>query len=425
MRLTTFLLVCIAAFSRGKSFPRRTSFAWAGSRGQLNISWHSRTAHKFAKKYPAGEDRSRASARSAAAVRGGRSRHSLSATDFTCASDQSTAEMRSDSNSEICCCRVRCGGDPGCSAGQRACSAEPLCNSIAISGGWATLKRAPTWWHGAPGVEQCREIDQKAASSPHRHDAMRRAWGSHHCGEYTFGPRVLANRTHKLVFDIGFHSGDDTLHFLEQGHDVVAVDANPEMIREGLTRPALHLARQHGRLNAIASGISDHLTSQMLTFYVHDSISEWSRFSKPGPAKRSQFHEIVVPVTTCGELVKRFGVPFYMKVDIEGSDEVCLRSLKAGRLPLYVSTENPLQLDHLISLGYCAFKMVSQVIARRGGRQFSGGMPEAATGAWGDAESIRAHPFFSRRHMHVRIDHNGNRIREEHDLHARMHYCRF
>ena len=27
---------------------------------------------------------------------------------------------------------------------------------------------------------------------------------------------------------------------------------------------------------------------------------------------------------------------------------------------MYVSTEDPTQLDHLISIGYCAFKMVSQ-----------------------------------------------------------------
>ena len=76
-----------------------------------------------------------------------------------------------------------------------------------------------------------------------------------------------------------------------------------------------------------------------------------------------------------------------------------------------------------ISLGYCAFKMVSQHMARRGGRQFSVGMPDEAPGVWGNAESIRKHPFFSRQHMHERIDHNGNRLREEHDLHARLQIC--
>ena len=71
----------------------------------------------------------------------------------------------------------------------------------------------------------------------------------------------------------------------------------------GLTRPALQLARQQGRLNAIASGISDRLTKHALNFYVHKTISEWSRFTEPPYAKRRQFNTIRVPVTTCGELI--------------------------------------------------------------------------------------------------------------------------
>ena len=98
----------------------------------------------------------------------------------------------------------------------------------------------------------------------------------------------------------------------------------------------------------------------------------------------------------------------------------CLQSLELGRLPHYISTEDPLQLDHLLRLGYRSFKMVSQNEARRGARQFSGGMPESTPGAWGDAASVRAHPYYSKEHMHVRIDARGNRVREEHDLHARL-----
>ena len=342
---------------------------------------------------------------------------SLSAVDFNCVRDQSTPQMRADSVLESCCCRVQCGAGVGCSAGQRACSAEPLCRSVSVSGRWATLKSAALWWHGAAGVERCLEIDKV---SRRRSDAMRRAWNLHHCDDYTHGPQLHANRTRKLVFDIGMHSGEDTLHFLEQGHDVLAIDANPEMVSGSLARPALHLAHKHNRLNAITRGISDHRTKKTLSFYVHKTISEWSSFTEPRCGKRSEFNTISILVTTCGDLINEFGVPFYMKVDIEGSDAACLRTLELGRLPLYVSTEDPLQLDHLASLGYCAFKLVSQHVARRGGRQFSGGMPDEAPGVWGAAESIRKHPFFSRQHMHERIDHNGNRLREEHDLHARL-----
>ena len=129
-----------------------------------------------------------------------------------------------------------------------------------------------------------------------------------------------------------------------------------------------------------------------------------------------------MPVTTCDSLMQQFGVPF-MKVDIEGHDGACLRSLRPGRLPSYVSTEDPRQLDRLLELGYCSFKMVSQALARRGGRQFSGGMPEEAPGQWGDADSMRSHPFYSTKHMHVSYDAQGHKFREEHDLHARLSDC--
>lgn len=32
----------------------------------------------------------------------------------------------------------------------------------------------------------------------------------------------------KLIFDIGFHKGEDTRYYLYRGYDVVAVDAAPD-----------------------------------------------------------------------------------------------------------------------------------------------------------------------------------------------------
>lgn len=35
-----------------------------------------------------------------------------------------------------------------------------------------------------------------------------------------------------LIFDIGFHKGEDTLFYLLKGYRVIAVDADPELINE-------------------------------------------------------------------------------------------------------------------------------------------------------------------------------------------------
>ena len=64
--------------------------------------------------------------------------------------------------------------------------------------------------------------------------------------------------------------------------------------------------------------------------------------------------------------------------------------------------------------------MVNQALARRGKRQFSGGLGEENPGAWVPESAIRSHEYFHPQHMHVRIDAHGNRIRVEHDLHARL-----
>ena len=35
-----------------------------------------------------------------------------------------------------------------------------------------------------------------------------------------------------LIFDIGFHKGEDTLFYLLKGYRVIAVDADPDLINE-------------------------------------------------------------------------------------------------------------------------------------------------------------------------------------------------
>ncbi|HND96630.1 MAG TPA: hypothetical protein PLH49_12755, partial [Chitinophagaceae bacterium] len=37
-------------------------------------------------------------------------------------------------------------------------------------------------------------------------------------------------RENKLVFDIGMHIGQDTCHFLKMGYNVIAVEANPDLV---------------------------------------------------------------------------------------------------------------------------------------------------------------------------------------------------
>ena len=40
----------------------------------------------------------------------------------------------------------------------------------------------------------------------------------------------------RLIFDIGFNNGDDTAHYLTRGFEVLAVEANPELVEAGRKR---------------------------------------------------------------------------------------------------------------------------------------------------------------------------------------------
>lgn len=120
---------------------------------------------------------------------------SLAQSDFRCPlRDQSTREMRADSESERCCCRVLC--DDLCAAASNACSAEPSCVGFRRAHGWATLKAAPEWWDSAPGVNKCRQIEQ--AYTMQASVALRKAWQSRHCDDYTSGDRLTVPLLHQF-----------------------------------------------------------------------------------------------------------------------------------------------------------------------------------------------------------------------------------
>ena len=79
-----------------------------------------------------------------------------------------------------------------------------------------------------------------------------------------------------LVFDFGFHRGEDTGYYLAMGQQVVAVDASAELIAAGRERFAAQLASGqlilvHGAL----VGAKQRAETAELLFYPHLQRSEW------------------------------------------------------------------------------------------------------------------------------------------------------
>jgi hypothetical protein len=100
-------------------------------------------------------------------------------------------------------------------------------------------------------------------------------------------------------------------------------------------------------------------------------------------------------------VLREFGIPYYLKIDIEGCDDLCLKALsRTGARPRYVSAETDgyHQLFQLYLLGYNKFKVINQGLHKlvrppkppREGRYIeatfdwdsSGLFGEETTGAW-------------------------------------------
>lgn len=164
----------------------------------------------------------------------------------------------------------------------------------------------------------------------------------------------------KLIYDIGMHVGQDTKYYLKQGYNVLAIEANPVLVKENEQKFEKEI--QEGRLTILNVGISDKEAS--LPFYVNMRLSEWSSFDMATGTRNDTAYEVIeVPCITTKRLFNDYGIPYYLKVDIEGYDHYCLLDIpEGGDKPQFVSCEavHVEWLDILFQKGYRKFKLIHQ-----------------------------------------------------------------
>lgn len=169
-------------------------------------------------------------------------------------------------------------------------------------------------------------------------------------------------RDNDLIVDLGMNNGDDTDYYLRKGFRVVSVEANPSLCNHARMR--LADAVSSGRLIIVNAAIWDKCGAT--TFYLNLTNDHWSSLDK-GWAGRddSAYEEVPVECISLDHLFRTYGVPCYMKVDVEGVDELIIAQLKEqGRLPYYLSIEDCRlgyqYLEDLASIGYQGFKLLDQ-----------------------------------------------------------------
>jgi FkbM family methyltransferase len=172
-----------------------------------------------------------------------------------------------------------------------------------------------------------------------------------------------------LIYDVGAHLGEDSQHYLAKGFKVVAVEANPDLASHLRNRFSTEIA--DGRLKLVECIISEETGYQ--TFYVNETTTVWGT-AYPQWATRnarlgSKSREIRLPTRPFAEIMKEFGVPYYLKIDVEGADMLCVEALRSfDKRPQYVSIESEKvswkrllhEFDELEQLGYRNFKVIDQ-----------------------------------------------------------------
>lgn len=163
-----------------------------------------------------------------------------------------------------------------------------------------------------------------------------------------------------LIFDLGMHRGDDSDFYLRKGFRVVAVEANAALCKLAEERFVSEIAV--GQLTIVNKAL-DRIGAGRVTFYLNPAKDDWGSLD-PDMAGRSsnELSTIEVETTTLGMLFATYGVPYYLKCDIEGADEVAIEQLETEILrPRYVSVEasgDP--LETLSRCGYDRFQIVNQ-----------------------------------------------------------------
>jgi FkbM family methyltransferase len=166
-----------------------------------------------------------------------------------------------------------------------------------------------------------------------------------------------------LVFDIGAHVGDRVASFRRLGARVVAVEPQPAI--------AKMLKLLHGRsaevsIETKALGRSTGTISMMINIdnpTVSSASPAFVRAAHDAPGWEGQrwIKSVAVPVTTLDVLIDKYGVPAFIKIDVEGFEEEVLAGLTRAVKALsfeFTTMQRDVALaciERCIAIGYARF----------------------------------------------------------------------
>jgi FkbM family methyltransferase len=187
---------------------------------------------------------------------------------------------------------------------------------------------------------------------------------------------MKSTQKHKnLIYDVGMHHGQDTDYYLKRGFDVVGFEANPD--NAAICRKRFAAAIDSGQLTIVEGAISEKFSNNgsggKIKFFRNKDTSFWGSSAEDWAYRNEVMgtsNEIIeVNAVDLRESFEKFGIPFYLKADIVGSETICLRALLGfENKPDYLSIRSEKvifgkledEFELFEKLGYDRFQAVQQ-----------------------------------------------------------------
>lgn len=162
----------------------------------------------------------------------------------------------------------------------------------------------------------------------------------------------------KIIYDFGSNNGDDIPYYLLKSDLVIAVEANPALCGHIKNRFKEQISKGNLIIENCVLNVGD--SSEKIDFYIHKTNHVLSQL--PKPVETDKFEKVVLPSKNVIELIRKYGDPHYIKIDIEHYDHIILRALFDNKImPPYISSESHTidVFTCLVALGkYNSFKLV-------------------------------------------------------------------
>jgi len=140
------------------------------------------------------------------------------------------------------------------------------------------------------------------------------------------------------IYDLGANNGQNLKYYLSKSKKVFALEANPVLVER--IRKNFYSELSSGALTLINKCLTNVEGGGYVDFYVNKYSSGLSRFTPPN-IHPEDFRVIQIEQITYGELVKRYGRPDMVKIDLEGYDKIVIDyMIENGLLPPYLQFEN-------------------------------------------------------------------------------------